>query len=69
VDRIALAKAWLGGDYFNEHVKAVAGKIDLGDYFDANTVANDETQQFLSNAFVSNPTLENPGSAPGANVF
>ena len=27
VDRIALAKAWLGGDYFNEHLNAVAGKI------------------------------------------
>lgn len=69
VDRIALAKAWLGGDYFNEHLKAVAGKIDLGDYFDANAVANDETQQFLSNAFVNNPALENPGSAPGAILY
>ncbi len=69
VDRIALAKAWLGGDYFNEHLEAVAGKIDLGDYFDANAVSNDETRQFLSNAFVNNPTLENPGSAPGAILY
>ena len=69
VDRIALAKAWLGGDYFHEHLKTVAGKISLTDYFDTNTIANDETEQFLSNAFVNNPALETPGNGPGAVIF
>jgi len=69
VDRVSVREVWLGGDYFNEHVKAVAGKIDLTNYFDTNVVANDETSKFLSTAFVNNPTLQQPRNGPGALAF
>lgn len=69
VDRVSVREVWLGGDYFGEHLKAVAGKIDLTNYFDINTVANDETSQFLSNAFVNNPTLQQPRNGPGVVAF
>ncbi len=69
VDRVSVREAWIGGNYFNEHVQAAVGKIDLTNYFDTNAVANDETSQFLSNAFVNNPTLEQPPNGPGAFAF
>lgn len=69
VDRVSVREVWLGGDYFNEHVKAAAGKIDLTNYFDTNAVANDETSEFLSTAFVNNPTLQQPRNGPGAFAF
>lgn len=69
VDRVSVREVWLGGDYFNEHVKAAVGKIDLTNYFDTNAVANDETSQFLSTAFVNNPTLQQPRNGPGAFAF
>jgi len=69
VDRVSVREAWMGGDYFNEHVKAVVGKIDLTNYFDTNAVANDETSELLSNAFVNNPTLQQPRNGPGATAF
>ena len=69
VDRVALSKAWIGGDYFNDHLEGAVGKIDLTNYFDANLAANDETSQFLSSVFVNNPTLQQPGNGPGAIAF
>jgi len=69
VDRVQAREAWLGGDYFNEQVKAAVGKIDLTNYFDTNAVANDETSQFLSTAFVNNSALQQPKNGPGAFAF
>lgn len=69
VDRVSVREAWMGGDYINEHLKLVAGKLDLTNYFDTNVVANDETSQFLSNAFVNNPALQQPRNGPGAVAY
>jgi len=41
------------------------GKIDLTNYYDTNTVANDENIQFLSPAFVNSAVLDIPGNGPG----
>jgi len=69
VDRVQVREAWVGGDYFSEHLKAVAGKIDLTNTFDTNAVANDETSQFLSSAFVNNAALQQPRNGPGVFAF
>ena len=69
VDRVALSKAWIGGNYFNQHLQTAVGKIDLTNYFDTNLAANDETSQFLSSAFVNNSALQQPGNGPGAIAF
>ena len=50
-------------------MKAAAGKIDLTNYFDTNAVANDETSQFLSTAFVNSAALQQPRNGPGAFAF
>ncbi len=46
------------------------GKVDLTNYFDANEVANDETEQFLSSGFVNNLAVEWPDdNGPGFRVM
>ncbi len=69
VDRISVREAWMEAFFFNEMIDIVAGKIDLGNYFDANDVANDETSQFFTDAFVNNPTMEPPDQGPGIVAF
>ncbi len=69
VDRLSVREVWLQSFLLHERLKIVAGKIDLTNYFDSNTVANDETTQFLSSAFVNNPTMEVPENAPGIIAF
>lgn len=44
------------------------GKIDPTGIYDGNEVANDETTQFLADAFVNNPAIMFPGYAAGANL-
>ncbi|MEK7776549.1 MAG: hypothetical protein AAB331_04145, partial [Planctomycetota bacterium] len=55
VDRVSVREAWLQSELFKQHVRLVAGKIDLTNYFDINNVANDETTQFITSVFVNNP--------------
>lgn len=69
VDRLSVREVWLQSFFFDQRLKLVGGKIDLTNYFDSNTVANDETTQFLSSAFVNNPTMEVPENAPGIVAF
>lgn len=69
VDRLSVREVWLQTLLFKERLKLVGGKIDLTNYFDSNTVANDETTQFLSSAFVNNPTMEAPENGPGMVAF
>jgi hypothetical protein len=42
-----------------------AGVVDLSTAFDTNLIANDETSQFLTGAFVNSPLLANPANGPG----
>jgi hypothetical protein len=65
VDRVSVREAWLQSIFMKDRLRFVAGKIDLTNYFDMNTVANDETTQFLTGAFVNNPVLSPPPNGPG----
>ena len=69
VDRVSVREAWLQSELFKQHVRLVAGKIDLTNYFDINNVANDETTQFITSVFVNNPVLETPENGPGIASF
>ncbi|MEK6739257.1 MAG: carbohydrate porin [Planctomycetota bacterium] len=69
VDRVSVREAWLQSELFKQHVRLVAGKIDLTNYFDINNVANDETTQFITSVFVNNPVLEAPENGPGIASF
>ncbi len=44
------------------------GKIDPTGIYDGNDVANDETTQFLGDAFVNNPAIGFPGYTAGINL-
>jgi len=68
-DKVMVREAWIRSDFWKRQAWAVAGKVDLSNYFDANRVANDETTQFLTSVFVNNPLLENPANGPGAALF
>ncbi|MFN3531360.1 MAG: carbohydrate porin [Candidatus Brocadia sp.] len=65
-ERLSVREVWFEVKLFEKQVSLVAGKIDLTNYFDSNAVANDETTQFITSAFVNNLTLEVPGNGPGA---
>ncbi|MFQ5714700.1 MAG: carbohydrate porin [Candidatus Scalinduaceae bacterium] len=69
VDRVSVREVWLQSFLLDERLRLVGGKIDLTNYFDSNTVANDETTQFITSAFVNNPTLEVPVNGPGLLAF
>ncbi len=65
-DDVDLREAWFRVDWLEDKLHLVAGKIDLSNYFDNNRVANDETTQFLTDAFVNSPVLGNPAlNGPG----
>ena len=69
VDRVSVREAWLQTELMKQQIRLVAGKIDLTNYFDSNSVANDETTQFITSAFVNNSTLEVPENGPGIAAF
>ena len=69
VDRLSVREVWLQSYFFDERLQVVGGKIDLTNYFDSNAVANDETTQFITSAFVNNPTMEVPENGPGVVAF
>lgn len=52
LDRITIFEAW--AEYQINRWTFIGGKLDLTNYFDPNSVANDEYSQFLSNALVNN---------------
>ncbi len=66
IDRLLVREVWLEFKLFKKQLSFVAGKIDLTNYFDGNAIANDETTQFITSAFVNNLTLEVPENSPGA---
>ena len=63
VRRLFLRLSWL-----DERVRFSIGKLDLGDYFDRNFFAEDETTQFLDAALLSSPMLRAPPNGPGTAV-
>lgn len=64
-DRLHMLEAWGEFTIFDELFTITAGKIDLTNYFDNNATANDETPQFLSNAFVNSNALAVSSNSPG----
>jgi hypothetical protein len=52
-----LREAWVRTEIYKQRIALTAGRIDLTNYFDRNTVANDEFSQFLSDALVNNEAL------------
>jgi high affinity Mn2+ porin len=44
-------------ELLNQRLSLSAGRVDLTNFFDHNSVANDETSQFVSDALVNNPML------------
>ncbi|MEW6359008.1 MAG: carbohydrate porin [Planctomycetota bacterium] len=59
-DRLHLSELWYEQHWLDEKIRLRAGKLDLTTLFDTNQVANDETAQFLSSAFVNNVAVEWP---------
>ena len=56
-NELNLREVWLRTQFFGQRLSLTAGRLDLTNYFDQNTVANDETTQFLSDALVNNQML------------
>ena len=56
-DQLNLREAWLRTEFFQQRLALTAGYLDLTNYFDRSTVANDETTQFISDALVNNQML------------
>lgn len=64
-NRIHISELWYEHKWFDDKVRLRVGKLDLTTEFDNNAVANDETTQFLSSAFVNNIAVEWPDYTPG----
>ena len=62
-----IAEAWYQYP-INKIVSLTVGKIDPTGIYDGNEVANDETSQFLADAFVNNPAIAFPGYSGGLNL-
>jgi hypothetical protein len=56
-NELNLREAWLRTEFFGQRLALTAGRLDLTNYFDRNTAANDETTQFISDALVNNQML------------
>ena len=67
-DRVRFRQAWVEHSFFSDILLFTIGKIDLGNYFDNNAAANDESSQFLSGAFVGAHALSLPYAGPGARL-
>lgn len=59
-----VAEAWYQ-KHLGERASLTVGKIDPKGIFDGNEVANDQTTQFLADAFVNNPAIGFPGYVGG----
>ncbi len=64
-DRVRFREAWVEHSAFNDRFIMTAGKISLTNYFDSNSIANNENSQFLASAFVNSAVLSTPDNGPG----
>ncbi|MCP4716120.1 MAG: carbohydrate porin [Deltaproteobacteria bacterium] len=65
---LQISELWYEQRFFRGRLTATFGKMDVTRWFDANAVANDETLQFLADAFVNNIAVEFPDYAYGARM-
>ena len=56
-NELNLREAWLRTELFGNRLALTLGRLDLTNYFDQNSIANDETTQFISDALVNNQML------------
>jgi hypothetical protein len=63
---LAVREAWVEMHTPRKNLGLQVGVIDLSGAFDANSVANDETGQFLTGSLVNSPLLQAPANSPGA---
>lgn len=70
LDRLHLLEGWAEFSVFENLFTITAGKVDLTNYFDNNSLANDETLQFLSGAFINNASFAGtvPSNSPGIRI-
>ena len=66
--KLHLSEAWYEHS-LGEKVRIRGGKIDITTDFDANAIANSETDQFLSGGFVNNPAAAFPDNGFGAMIW
>lgn len=64
-DILHVLEAWIDVKLLDEWFQVTAGKIDLTNYFDINTAANDETMQFVSGSFINSSAFPVPSNSPG----
>lgn len=64
-NQLNIREAWLRTELFRQRFSLTAGRIDLTNYFDRSTVANDEFTEFLSDALVNSPALGLPVNGIG----
>ncbi len=67
-DRLHVREVWAEIPTANHAVTFTVGKIDLTNYFDTNHLANDETSQFITGAFVNSAALATPDNSPGVRM-
>ncbi len=67
-DEVNLREALIETSFREESVTFTVGRIDLTNYFDTNTVANDEKSQFLADPLVNNPALGLSSNGAGATI-
>ncbi len=59
---LQVAEVWYEQSFAAGKILGTIGLLDPSAYFDGNAAANDETVQFLSHLFVTNPAIEYPVS-------
>ncbi|RCW38949.1 carbohydrate porin [Marinilabilia salmonicolor] len=67
-DRLTILEAWTEFTMLNKAITITAGKIDLTNYFDNNSSANDETMQFISGSFINSAAFAVPANSPGVRL-
>ncbi len=64
-EHVSVSEIWYEQGLFADKALITFGKLDPTVYFDNNEVANDETTQFLSDIFKTNPAIEFPDNTIG----
>ena len=65
LDDVTALEAYIEATFFQNRLTLTAGKIDLTNYFDTNTYANNKKDDFISVSFTNTHVLSNPSNGPG----
>jgi hypothetical protein len=67
-DNVRFNKAFIEQTLFDDRIITTIGKISITDYFDNNSVANDESSQFLALPFINAPAVSFTANGPGVRI-